>query len=467
MKPIKRLFKKVFIFILPFNLFAQVSFIPVSADYAVFQMNDSLAYVEFYLSFFQNNLQYEHNEEGLQASFENRLIISYNGKEYKNIVHNFQNTVEDSIPVNKYGQFLDIFTVPLPFKNFTTTLRVTDKLSGYMGEYLLNLNIPGHLKTFNLSDIQFASLIKSTDKKGKFIKNHLDITAYPRRTYDLLQPMLYFYIELHNLSFNAQNPNQYTFNYFVTNENGDTLKNSPVTTKKIAGTAQVEIGAFNALSLPEGVYYLNIHAQDLFSGLNSNSRKRFYVHKPSQKKKPQNKVSDIDPVFNTLDKKELQREFDAARYFATNREEDIFEKLEEVQAIRTFLTTFWREQDAKNGTYPGLSRERFLKLVRMADKEYGSSMSVGYKSDRGRILLIYGEPDEIIRYPNTTDTIPYEDWRYYSLNGGSNFIFADRNGFGKYELLHSNYYKELQDPDWYRLVLKARTSQGDDGQENR
>ncbi len=74
------------------------------------------------------------------------------------------------------------------------------------------------------------------------------------------------------------------------------------------------------------------------------------------------------------------------------------------------------------------------------------------KTDRGRILILYGQPNEIERHTNSMDTDPYEIWNYYSLDGGSEFIFADRNGFGRYELLHSSYYKELQNPNWYSLI---------------
>ena len=50
MSNFKHLLKFVF-FAIPFLLKGQVSFMPISADYSVFNMNDSLAYVEFYTSF--------------------------------------------------------------------------------------------------------------------------------------------------------------------------------------------------------------------------------------------------------------------------------------------------------------------------------------------------------------------------------------------------------------------------------
>jgi hypothetical protein len=64
------------------------------------------------------------------------------------------------------------------------------------------------------------------------------------------------------------------------------------------------------------------------------------------------------------------------------------------------------------------------------------------------VLLIYGRPDEVERNPSTIDSQPYEVWYYYALDGGSEFVFGDLSGHGEYELLHSTYRNELQDPNW-------------------
>ncbi|KAA3617418.1 MAG: GWxTD domain-containing protein [Calditrichaeota bacterium] len=453
MKKTKFILLKTVLLIFPFFSYGQVSFIPISADYSAFQMNDSLAYVEFYVSFFQSNLQYDYKNDTLQALFENKLIINHNGDEIKNISHNFKNTETDSASVKKYSQFYDIFSLALPFRHFSATIRVTDKISGFTGEYILDINIPGATNKFRLSDIQLSSHIEKTTVDGKFTKNNLKIIPYPRKVYDLLQPMLYYYVELNNLSYSETQQNKYNFNYFVTNENGDTLKTGPQKTNNIAGNAQVEIGAFNALSLPPGSYNLNIRAKDLFSGNSSNTRKRFSVRKPRKKKVLENQLSDIDPVFNSMNLEELKEEFEAASYFATLQETEIFEQLVTANEIRVFLTTFWRNLDKQNGIAFGLTREKFLRLFFMANNDFSSSMVKGYKTDRGRVLILYGIPSEIERFTNNTDTDPYVIWNYYELDGGSKFIFGDRSGFGRYELLHSTYYKEIQNPDWYDRIL--------------
>jgi hypothetical protein len=86
----------------------------------------------------------------------------------------------------------------------------------------------------------------------------------------------------------------------------------------------------------------------------------------------------------------------------------------------------------------------------------------GWSTDRGRILLTYGKPNEIDRYYMEIDKKPHEIWHYHELEGGSIFVFADITGFGEFDLIHSTYSRELSQPGWQRLVQKAQTSSGFD-----
>ena len=54
---------------------------------------------------------------------------------------------------------------------------------------------------------------------------------------------------------------------------------------------------------------------------------------------------------------------------------------------------------------------------------------VGWRSDRGRIYILYGPPDEIESHPKGDSqggqarTLPFEQWRYHHINGvGDNII---------------------------------------------
>jgi hypothetical protein len=76
----------------------------------------------------------------------------------------------------------------------------------------------------------------------------------------------------------------------------------------------------------------------------------------------------------------------------------------------------------------------------------------GWQTDRGRVYILYAEPDEIERFPNSGDSKPYEIWHYNQIESGVIFVFIDRNGFGDYQLVHSTKRGELQDESWQKYL---------------
>ena len=115
------------------------------------------------------------------------------------------------------------------------------------------------------------------------------------------------------------------------------------------------------------------------------------------------------------------------------------------------LLEFWRKRDTTPETPQNEFRDNYLKLVNTANKEF-SGFRDGYKSDRGRILLVYGVPDEIERFPLNMEHKEHHIWKFFSIQGGVIFIFVDKQGFGNLELVHSTARGELNDPDWERWI---------------
>ena len=117
-----------------------------------------------------------------------------------------------------------------------------------------------------------------------------------------------------------------------------------------------------------------------------------------------------------------------------------------VDPKRTFLTDFWRRRQ------PG-EREEYMSRVAYANANYTVMMREGYRSDRGRVTITYGRPDDIERHPNETDMRPYEIWSFHNIQGGVIFVFVQRNQAGDYELVHSTHRNELHDENWDRVGI--------------
>jgi GWxTD domain-containing protein len=149
---------------------------------------------------------------------------------------------------------------------------------------------------------------------------------------------------------------------------------------------------------------------------------------------------------------ELGDEFQKARYLATDKEKEGFAKLTTADARREFLATFWTEVERGRGGLAQVTRMVYLQRVNVANQKYQVHGRQGWQSDRGRVFLMYGEPDDIERVPSNEDTKPYEVWYYNQIESGVQFIFLDRSGFGDYILAHSTKRGELQDETWQRQL---------------
>ena len=77
--------------------------------------------------------------------------------------------------------------------------------------------------------------------------------------------------------------------------------------------------------------------------------------------------------------------------------------------------------------------EEYYTRVNFANREFSNYSDDGWLSDRGRILIKFGYPDDVERHPFEMNSVPYVIWRYFGLR--KVFVFTDRSGFGDYRLL--------------------------------
>lgn len=106
---------------------------------------------------------------------------------------------------------------------------------------------------------------------------------------------------------------------------------------------------------------------------------------------------------------------------------------------KQFFESFWKSMDPNPETEKNELMDEYYRRVNFANQNYTTLSYPGWKTDRGRIFIKFGEPDDIERHPFEMGNFPYEIWRYYSLK--KIFLFIDRTGFGDY-YLHPSYIEE-------------------------
>lgn len=121
--------------------------------------------------------------------------------------------------------------------------------------------------------------------------------------------------------------------------------------------------------------------------------------------------------------------------------------------LEIYLAAFWYEYAGTNFLQV---REEYLGRIAMANKLYRVHSISGFKSDRGRVLMIYGYPNDKNIVKNQPNVKPYEIWYYNRIfNGQSNveFVFYNESRLiNDFSLIHSNARGELMNVSWKNLI---------------
>ena len=130
--------------------------------------------------------------------------------------------------------------------------------------------------------------------------------------------------------------------------------------------------------------------------------------------------------------------YEVLSYIATSEEMDAFRKAKTRAEREQLWKEFWEKRDPTPGTPHNEYKETYLERVEYANVHFRETQE-GWRTDRGRIYILLGPPDEVESHPFELEYKPYEIWYYYSRN--MVFIFVDEHGFGDYILVYPPYYK--------------------------
>jgi GWxTD domain-containing protein len=136
-------------------------------------------------------------------------------------------------------------------------------------------------------------------------------------------------------------------------------------------------------------------------------------------------------------------------WIITDEERQAFKQLSNDEERDQFIEAFWQRRDPTPDTEENEYKEDHYARIAYANEHFAAGIP-GWKSDRGRIYIMYGKPDEIESHPSggtyerpmeegggSTSTFPFEDWRYrYLDNIGQEVIieFVDTCMCGDYHM---------------------------------
>ena len=407
--------------------------LPFDVDYASFRYGKDINLVELYYSIPYRELSYRVENDTIFAE----LRVDYS-------IHSFTSldSVSDSafrrviLPSFKLAQERDLTMVD----NVIFFARP--------GTYLLNLNLnsvtPGgkirigsysdtlKIKDFSdapsLSDIELATLIASDTGEGKFNKCGLLVMPNPSGQFGLAYDQINVYLEIYNL---VPDSSFYELAYGILDQNRVPVKTfTPEKSRKFYANIPMTF-ALSAKGFRPDTYFVSVRLKDLSTGNEATGYKRLNIASPavvSQKATGEKPVSE-----------EERHYYESIQFLATETEMRQFRKLAK-EGKEKFLERFWAKHDFSE----------FLSRIKTADLKFGFGGKKGPETDRGRIYIKYGPPDEIEDLPMTEQSNPQQRWRYYKK--GLKFIFIDINGDGYLQFIYSNSREERNHPNWEKYI---------------
>jgi GWxTD domain-containing protein len=440
----KRLYCIILLLLFAGNYYSQSRF-DFEFDYAQFSYDTTSNYIEFYYAFNQASLSRELTDSLIFIKGVLHITIqdSLTGELKVDKDWMVSHVLKDSIAENK--SLIGVIGFILEEGRYKCAISGRDFLkperNREISEYIQVS--PFHLLGMSMADIQLASNIiqGSENTSSIFYKNTFEVLPIPTSTFGESQPVLFYYTELYNLS-GVQSDSKLRVDRHVINSRGQIVNQK---SKDISRSlnSRVEVGTLMAYKLPTDTYTLLLSLIDSVSNFGVSSSKKFFVYNPSVEYVDTFQVKGSDFVtgmFGVMSDEELDDFFKKSKYIASEAEIDKYESLSEVGAKRKFLTEFWDARDINPNDGRNQQLVSFLSRIELSNERFKAMSKEGWRTDRGRVYLIYGEPSEIDRYPNQTDKRPYEIWTYQDVEGGVIFIFADtKRG-------------ELRDDSWERRV---------------
>jgi len=322
------------------------------------------------------------------------------------------------------------------------------------GEIIMPIIVRDFSSTaLTLSDLKLAYDIDvieeepDPDRMDVLVRNMRKVYPDPNRVLSRNRPRLYFYCEIYNLQYQPGGENVYELGFRFLTKDSIIVKDFGTHAYPKPGTSSVLATNLLTSELPEGNFLLEVVVTDEMSGARAVSIKPFsVVLAPAES--------------DSLTPEEAKTMRNVILYLAKKDELRTYDDLSP-RGKKSFLREFWKRYDPTPDTPDNEFKQEYFRRINYANEKFSTSVDRkddGWRTDRGRIFIKYGPPDEVERYPSTMEEKPWEQWDYFSLGdqGEVEFYFQDENGFGDYRLVHSTARGELRDPVWEQKIEERR-----------
>lgn len=410
-------------------------------DNAAFKGEKDKTYFEFYLMIYADQLEYVSKENKKCGTFKVNSVAT-NIKTGKQSIKTWVTDAQlqnDSVNSNSLVYY-DQWAEMLEPGNYEIFVNIEDQNSLKSGEAKYSVTIPSMNKNeFSASQIEFASKINNEFTNPNFKKGNKNVIPNPSRRYGILNPVMYFYYELYDIAGGKEDT--LNINYFIEDNSGSTVKNLDFSKTNLMGKTSAVMHGINVSDLPSGIYNLKINLLDKTSKKSTTLSRSF-------------EIIQADYLNNNkyLTAEQAETAENYLKYIATSSEFETYKSLNQTGKAE-FLIRFWKQHDPSPSTEENEYLEDIQKRYLFSNENFSWGKIKGWATDRGRVLIQYGMPDNIERHHSEAETIPYEIWTYQQ-DKQYIFVFVDSRQNGQFGLVHSTAEGEAQNYYWRELIIR-------------
>ncbi|MGD2136166.1 MAG: GWxTD domain-containing protein [Gemmatimonadales bacterium] len=343
------------------------------------------------------------------------------------------------------------FAFTIPSGHYTVAVAVTDSATGQSQRVATDvraLSAEAHASDLLLSSSMRRATAGSDAAPGEVAKGSLFLTAATTPALTPRQPELSYYLELYpaedaTVSLAAR----------VLGADGSPITATGNEELAVGATGGVAARTLSLAGLPAGTYRLQVisefpettvvrEAPFVMSGFETETA----IAQLAEERQETN-------AFAELTEDRLDSLYAPLIYIMESDERGVYESLS-VEGKRNYLQRFWERRDPTPETARNEMQLAYYALFDEANRRFresGAGDIPGWRTDRGRIFLKRGEPEEVLQRPQSGETPPYEVWKY-SRPRQLKYVFLDETGLGNFALIYTDDRFETGRPDWERLL---------------
>lgn len=351
----------------------------------------------------------------------------------------------------------------LPVGSYAMGIEMSDPNNSQVPPFSTSeiVNLEFNNDALQFSAIQLIERFETATKQTELTKNGYDLIPMVYAFYPASANRLNFYTEIYNAEKVWGAEGKFLVNGFIESAENMSRMNDFVFRKRMdAKPVNVILHSLDIAQLPSGNYNLVLEVRDQNNKVVLNNKVFFQRSNPGV----EFRLGDLSSVVvgNTfaarISNADSLRDFlrsiapiasEAERDYAYN-----LTKTTDIPTMQRFFYNFWQK---RNYDDPNAEWQKYYLEVRKVNAAYSTKTKRGYDTDRGRVYLKYGPPDQVVENYSEPGAYPYEIWHYYTLGRQRNkrFVFATKDMVtNDFALIHSDAIGELSNYRWQLDIYK-------------